>query len=424
MTDHATTRTHSLHVVEPRAAGLDVHKLQLTATTLLCEPGGGDPLSATRAFRTTPAGLAAMTAWLRQQGVAAVAMEGTGIYWEPPYEALESAGLRISLLHAQQVKQLRGKKTDFKDSQWLARVCQFGIGTPSYIPPLAFRELRGMTRNRRKLVADRSRARNRIHKLLDRNGLQLGGVLSDIFGLNGRRVLDGLVAQQPPETILAGLTSHVRPKLEPLAETLAATLDAESLCQLRGHLLACDHASQLIADQDRRIAQALAAWHSQLDLLQTIPGIDRPSACAILAEIGPTPAQDFPDAAHLGAWAGVCPGNNISAGKRRSGRARKGNRHLRQALAESAHGAVRTQGSQFAGFQRALTARMGYKRAILATAYKLLRTAYAVLRDGQHYRDPGIDYEKLHVQRNAPRWLAQLRKFGYVSKPAKSAQPA
>ena len=295
MTDHTTARTHSLHVVEARAAGLDVHKLQLTATTLLCEPGGGDPLSATRAFRTTPAGLAAMTAWLRQQGVAAVAMEGTGIYWEPPYEALESAGLRISLLHAQQVKQLRGKKTDFKDSQWLARVCQFGIGTPSYIPPLAFRELRGMTRNRRKLVADRSRARNRIHKLLDRNGLQLGGVLSDIFGLNGRRVLDGLVAQQPPETILAGLTRHVRPKLEPLAETLAATLDAESLCQLRGHLLRpCQPANRGPGSPHRPGARRLAQptgpapdhpGHRPAQRLRD-PGRDRPHAGAGLPRRG------------------------------------------------------------------------------------------------------------------------------------------
>ena len=249
---------------------------------------------------------------------------------------------------------------------------------------------------------------------LDRNGLQLGGALSDIFGLNGRRVLDGLAEQAAPEKILAGLTAHVRPKLKLLAATLAATLDAESLCQLRGHLQACDHASELVAEQDRRIAAAVAPWQHQLDLLETIPGIDWPSACAILAEIGPTPAQDFPDAAQLGAWAGVCPGNNISAGKRRSGRARKGNRHLRQTLAESAHGAVRTKDSQFAGFHRALTARMGYKRAILATAYKLLRTAYAVLRDDQHYRDPGIDYEKLQVQRNAPRWIGKLRKFGYL----------
>ncbi|MCY3671644.1 MAG: IS110 family transposase [Alphaproteobacteria bacterium] len=420
MTRNASVQTDLLHVVEPRAAGLDIHKLQVTASTRLCPPDGGEPLGATREFRTTPAGLAEMTAWLLGQGVEAAAMEGTGIYWEPPFAALESAGLRVCLLHAQQVKQLRGRKTDLKDSQWLARVCQFGLGTPSSSPPLAFRDLRRMTRNRRTLIIDRSRARNRVQKLLDRNGLQLGGALSDIFGVNGRCVLEGLAEQWPTEQILASLTAHVRPKLRLLAEILSAKLDTESLCQLRGHLQACDHASGLVSAQDRRIAATIAPWQHQLDLLETIPGIDRASACAILAEIGPTPAQDFADAAHLGAWAGVCPGNNISAGKRRSGRARAGNRHLRQALAECAHGAARTKGSQFAGYYRALTARRGSKRAILATAYKLLRTVYAVLREERHYRDPSIDYEQLHVQRNAPRWMAKLRKFGYIPAPAEA----
>lgn len=418
MTHTASVQADLLHVVEPRAAGLDVHKLQVTASTRLCMVDGGEPLGATREFRTTPAGLAEMNAWLLEQGVDAAAMEGTGIYWEPPFAALESAGLRVSLLHAQQVKQLRGRKTDLNDSQWLARVCQFGLGTPSYIPPLAFRDLRRMTRNRRTLVTDRTRVRNRVQKLLDRNGLQLGGALSDIFGVNGRLVLDGLAKQRPAEQILASLTAHVRPKLRRLAETLTAKLDTESICQLRGHLQACDHATSLVIGQDGRIAEAIAPWQRQLDLLETIPGIDRASACAILAEIGPTPAQDFADAAHLGAWAGVCPGNNISAGKRRSGRARPGNRHLRQTLAECAHGAARTKGSQFAGFYSALAARRGSKRAILATAYKLLRTVYAVLRDDRHYHDPGIDYEQLQVRRSAPRWLAKLRKFGYLPESA------
>jgi len=403
-----------MHVVAPCAAGLDVHKLRITASTRLCSDAHGQPRCATREFATSPAGLADLTAWLDSQQVEAVAMEGTGVYWEPAYAALESAGLAPRLYNAQQVKQLRGRKTDRKDAAWLACVCQFGLGSPSYIPPLAFRDLRRMTRNRRKLVEDRSRARNRIQKLLDRHGLPLGGVLSDICGRNGRLVLDGLAQGQQPERILAGLSAHVQAKRPALAELLQVGLDEEARAQLRGHLRTCDHASELLCEQDERIAAALAGWQRQLDLLQTIPGIDRPSACALLAEIGPTPWQDFPQASQLCAWAGVCPGNHESAGKRRSGRARKGNRSLRVTLAECAHGAVRTQGTQFASHHRTLAARKGYKRAILATAHKLLRTVYAVLRDDQHYRDPGIDYDRLLVQRNAPRWLAQLRKFGYL----------
>ena len=248
-------------------------------------------------------------------------------------------------------------------------------------------------------------------------------MLSDICGRNGRLVPDGLAQDQPPERILAGLSAHVQAKRPALAELLQIGLDEEARAQLRGQLRTCDHASELICEQDERIASALAGWQRQLDLLQTIPGIDRPSACAIFAEIGPTPWQDFAQASQLCAWAGVCPGNHESAGKRRSGRARKGNRSLRVTLA--AQGAVRTQGTQFASHHRTLAARKGYKRAIVATAQKLLRTVYAVLQDDQHYRDPGIDYDRLLVQRNAPRWLAQLHKFGYpeaVSKAASSGR--
>ena len=271
-----------MHVVEPLAAGLDVHKLQITASTRLCRPDGGEPLCATREFATTPHGLAELTDWLVDQQVDAVAMEGTGVYWEPPYTALESAGLRVSLYNAQQVKQLRGRKTDRKDARWLACVCQFGLGSPSFIPPLAFRDLRRMTRNRRQLVEDRSRARNRIHKLLDRSGLPLGGVLTDIFGRNGRHVLDGLAAALPVEEILQGLSTHVRAKRKALAALLTVDLHAEARAQLRGHLRACDYATELVAEQDRRIAAASAPWSRQLDLLET------------WASTGPAPVRCWP----------------------------------------------------------------------------------------------------------------------------------
>ncbi len=395
----------ALHVAVPRTAGLDVHKLRITASTRLCADQHSQPQCATREFASSPHGLTQLSDWLDSQQVDAVAMEGTGVYWEPVYAALESSGLDVSLYNAQQVKQLRGRKTDRKDAAWLACVCQFGLGAPSYIPPLAFRDLRAMTRQRRKLVADCSRARNRIQKLLERHGLPLGGVLSDICGRNGRLVLDGLAEGQPAEDILAGLSSHVQSKRSALAALLQAGFDDEARAPLRGQLRTCDHHSKLIGEQDQHIAAAVAAWQPQLDLLQTIPGIDRSSACAILAEIGPTPWQDFPQAAQLCAWAGVCPGNHESAGKRRSGRARKGNRSLRVTLAECAHGAVRTHGTQFASYHRTLTARKGYKRAILATAHKLLRTVYAVLRDQQHYRDPGIDYDHL--------WCSATRRAGW-----------
>ena len=198
-------------------------------------------------------------------------MEGTGVYWKAPFEALEDAGIAADLLNAQHVKQIRGKKTDTNDSLWLARICQFGLALPSYVPPRLFRQLRQLTRYRRKLVGERSRARNRVHKTLDHDGLRLGGVLTDIFGVNGRRILDGLVAGHSPRHILAELTHHVAAKLEPLAKALAATLNPLAM-------EAADRADAAPTAVDRRIRATLSDHQRPLRLLQTIPGIGFGSA--------------------------------------------------------------------------------------------------------------------------------------------------
>ena len=412
--DSDTMCTDDMHVVCARAAGLDVHKMHVTATVRLCEAGSGAARTATREFSALPDGLRAMTEWLCGHGVTAAAMEGTGVYWKAPFEALEDAGIQADLHHAQQVKQIRGKKTDVNDSLWLARICQFGLALPSYVPPRLFRQLRQLTRYRRKLVDERSRARNRVHKTLDHDGLRLGGVLSDIFGVNGRRILDGLVAGHSPRYILANLTHHVAAKLAPLTQALAATLDPLALFALQLQMEAVDRADTALVALDKRIRTVLADYQRALRLLQTIPGIDYGSACTILAEIGPDLGA-FRKACSIGPWAGVAPGNNSSAGKRRSGRARKGNPTLRATLAECAHGAVRTKSSQFYGHHRMLAGRLGYKRAILASAHKLLRVIHAVLRDDRPYTDPDIDYEKLVVERNAPRWLRMLTRHGFLA---------
>ena len=177
-------RTDDMHVVCPRAAGLDIHKTRITVALRVCEAGGGPARVLTQEFNALPDGLQAMTDWLLDHGVTAAALESTGVYWKAPFEALEDAGIRADLHHAEHVRQIRGRKTDGSDSLWLARVCQFGLAAPSFVPPRPFRQMRQLTRYRRTLVAERSRARNRIHKVLDHDGLRLGGVLSDIFGIN------------------------------------------------------------------------------------------------------------------------------------------------------------------------------------------------------------------------------------------------
>jgi len=402
-----------LHVVHARAAGLDVHKMEITATVRLCG-AAGPPESETRRFEALPAGLRELVGWLVGHGVSAAAMEGTGVYWEVPHDALADAGIEVQLLHAQQVKQLRGRKTDIADSRWLARVCQFGLGQPSFVPARAFRELRVLSRHRRTLVAERSRVRNRAAKVVDRSGARVGGVISDIFGMNGRRILDGLVDRLGRDAILDSLSSHVRDKLGRLGDALTATMGDADRVVLADLLRQHDAVERRIAALDRHLAEGLAPHVDRLRLLQTIPGIDAVSAAAILAETGPDPAAVFGSADRLAAWSGVCPGNNESAGKRRGARARAGASHLRGLLVACAHGAARTRSSQFHAYHRAIAARRGYKRAIVATARKLARVIYAVLRDGRPYRDPKVDYEALLVKRRAPRWIAKLREFGIL----------
>ena len=397
--DTDTLHIDDMHVVRPRAAGLDVHKMRITAAVRLCEAGGGPARTAVREFSALPHGLRAMTDRLLSHRVAAAAMESTGVCWKAPFEALEDADIPPLLFHARHVKQIRGKKTDVSDSLRLARICQFGLAMPSHVPPRRFRRLRRLTRFRRTLVAERSRNRNRVHKTLDHDGLRLGGILSDIFGVNGRRILDGLAAGQPPRVILAGLTNHVAAKLEPPARTLTAALDPLALLKLKMQLEALDRADAALAALDNRIQTEMAECQRPLRLLQTIPGIDVGSACIIPAEIGPDPGA-FRQARHLGAVGalGECRPQGPVARTSPSGAALAGAGVV--ARSHPGPGAARTKSSQFHGCHRTLAGRLGYKRAILATARKLLRVIHAVLREDRRYADPDIDLR-------APRRRAQ-----------------
>ena len=405
--------TRGLHVVHPRAAGLDVHKMQITATVRLSE-GGGEPVEETREFAATASGLEEMAGWLRGHGVGAAVMEGTGVYWVAPFEALERAGIEAILVHAQQVKQLKGRKTDVADSVWLACVCQFGLCTPSHVPPQPFRELRALSRQRRVLVRQRATVRNRVQKLIDRAGVRLGGILSNIFGRNGRTLLDGLAAGTAREVLLASLTVHVAHKLEGLGEALRLSLGSNDRFMLRDLLEEYDAIGRRIDAYTQQIDAHMTPWEAPLRLLTTIPGIDRCSASTILIELGPD-IEAFRSSESLAAWAGLCPGNHESAGKRRMARTRQGSTTLRAVLVECAHGAARTKGCQFEARHRALAARRGYKRAIVAGAHKMLRIIHAVLKTGQPYYDRTADYEALLVKRNAPRWIRMLCRYGYIA---------
>jgi transposase len=412
-----------LHVVHARAAGLDVHKMSITATVRLCEAQGGESRCETREFSALPKGLGEMVEWLLGHGVTAAGMEGTGIYWQAPWQALDDAGIKVELYHAQHVKQLRGRKTDVADSRWLARICQFGLGSGSLVVSAEFRQLRVLSRSRRQLVRDRCRARNRVQKVLDRCGTRIGGILSDVFGMNGRRILNGLANGLSKQEILGGLSRHVRAKQGALCDALSANLSEMDCFALQSQLRQHDHLQQLIRETETLIDEKLAEFQSQLQLLETIPGVSHQSACDILIEIGGD-ISAFGNAKQFSSWAGLCPGNNESGGKRRNARSVRGNPHLRTVLTECALAAARTKGCQFRGYHKAIHIRRGYKRATVATAHKLAKTIYSVLTNQRPYKDPEFDYEALVVDRNASRWIRKLKEFGYIESPESERMPS
>ena len=281
------------------------------------------------------------------------------------------------------------------------------------VPPRAFRELRHISRHRRRLTQLRASVRNRVHKVLDRSGCRIGGILTDIFGMNGRRILDGLAAGKSSAAILASLSHHVRDRLEALGDALTLALSDTDRVLLHDLLDDHDGLDRRIKAFLRTMQNGLTPWTEQIKLLQTLPGIDEPAACEIFIELGPD-LTVFGNVRRLAAWAGVCPGNHESAGKRRAVSARRGSRHLAGVLNQCAHAASRTKHCQFKGYHRALTIRRGYKRVLVATTHKLLRTIWAVLRDSEPCVDPKFDYESLVNKRNAAHWLKHLDEHGYL----------
>jgi transposase len=402
-----------------RIAGLDVHRM-LYVLTVLIELDDGTLEKHQRSFGGFKRDRRALVAWLLELGVGLVVMESTGIYWKSIYAALEQAGIPAMVVNARHVKNVPGRKTDIADSEWLAQLGRFGLVKPSFIPPQDLRELRLVSRYRQKLAQILAGEKNRLHKILDDGGIKLGAVVSDIHGVSAEAMIEGLIEGRPIERLPDLAQGTLRDK----RETLEAALDGELsprhrfvLDQLHAHIR---YLEEELARLDCYLIDAMVPYREYWQWLQTIPGIDQIGAAMILVEIG-TDLSQFGDAAHFASWAALCPGNHESAGKRKTGRTRKGNHAIRYLLCEAANAARRTKSALRDKYQ-SLVARRGHKKAIIAVAHQMIRTIFILFTRREAYRDPGIDYAAIVVNKNAPRWIKALKKYGYWPKFA-SAQP-
>ena len=398
-----------LQPIHRRVAGIDVHRMLHVVTVLIEQPDGSIERHS-REFGGFKRDCRALAAWLSDLGVQLAVLESTGIYWKSLYAHLERAGIPAWVVNAHAIKHVPGRKTDVADSEWLAVLARFGLVRGSFIPPQDLRELRLVSRYRRKLSAMLAAETNRLHKILDDGGIKLGAVVSDIKGVSARAMVAGLIAGHDEAALLAQARGALKRKSEALAASLDGDLSARHLFVLK-HLQAhIDLLERELSELDAYLIAAMRPYAWAHGLLQTIPGIDEVAACLILIEIGDDMTR-FGSPERLACWAALSPGNNESAGKRKSGRTRHGNNIIRFILCECANAARMTKSSLAAKY-RSLMVRKSHKKAIVAVAHKMIRLIFLLLQRRQPYIDPGINYAEMSARKNAPRWIKQLKAIG------------
>lgn len=395
-----------------RVIGLDIHQAQITACALIEESDGNSRIEQ-RQFGAFKRDRRDLATWVASLHPDEVVMESTGIYWKSPYAALEAVGIRAKVVNARHVKNVPGRKTDVGDAHWLATLARAGLLRGSFVPPAKLRELRLIARQRQKLVGQLASEKNRLHKVLTDSGVRLGVVVSDLHGQSARAMVKAIIAGQPPHEVLKLASRRLKASREEIFDALQGELTASHRFVLDELMRHIEEIEARIARFDARLLAELESERNSLALLQTIPGVNLIGAAMLLVEIG-TDMDAFGNPDRLASWVGICPGNNESAGKRKSGHLRKGNLYVRRLLCEFAHAASRTT-SVFKSKFQALVVRRGHKRAIIAIGHKILRTIFFMLTRREHYRDSATDYEALSVQRNAPRWIKALTKFGFIN---------
>jgi transposase len=401
-----------MEVLYPTCCGVDVH----LATVVACvrhPTKGGRRKSEVRTFGTTTTELLQLADWLTEHGVTHVAMESTGVLWKPVFNILEST-FTVILVNARHIKAVPGRKTDVKDCEWLAQLLEHGLLRASFIPPPFIRELRDLTRYRKTLIQQRASEANRVQKLLESANIKLGLVATDILGASGRAMLQALVRGERDGAVLAELAKGtLRQKRTRLAEALTGRFTAHHGLMLGEVLAHIAYLEATIARLSERIEAALQPYAEQVAHVQSIPGVDRIAAETIIAEIG-LDMQQFPSAAHLASWAGICPGNHESAGKRKTGKTRKGNTWLKPVLTECGWGAGRARRTYLGAQYARLGQRRGKKKAVLAVGHSILVSVYHILRDGVPYHDLGPEhFDRLATARLTRHYVQRLEQLGH-----------
>jgi len=410
--------------VEPiieTCCGLDVHQATVVAC-LLTGAASKKPRKEVRTFRTVTRDLQVMSEWLRNEGCTHVAMESTGVYWKPVYAVLEG-GFELVVGNAHHIKNVPGRKTDVKDSEWLAELMRHGLIRKSFVPPKPLRELRDLLRYRRKLVESGSSERNRLLAVLETANVKLASVASDVFGVSGRLMLDALIEGKATPKQMAKLAKgKLRAKLVELQLALEGSVGEHHRFLLAMQLRRLKCVEDELALLDKRIEEKLEPYRAQHKLLMTIPGVNWYIAAVLIAEIG-VDMTVFQSAFALAAWAGVCPGNNESAGKHKGAKARRGNVHLKTALVSAATSAAKTKGAYLKDKYFRLKARRGGMRAAVAIAHKILVAAFHMLSRGVPYRELGEAYlDSVDRTRTKNNLVRRLERLGFAVE-LKAAEP-
>lgn len=374
-----------MEVVYERCCGLDVHKKTVVACVITPEGVG------TRTFGTMPKDLLKLGDWLAEGRVTHVAMESTGVFWKPIYNLLEG-DFTVLVVNAHHIKAVPGRKTDVKDAEWIADLLRHGLVRGSFIPDRSQRELRELVRYRRSIIQQRSQVVNRIQKVLEGANIKLSAVVSDVVGASGRAMLDAMVkGTQDPKVLAALAKGSLRNKRSDLEDAFQGLVGAHQRMMLQSQLRHLDFLDQEITHLDEEVSQRMHPFEEAIQRIDEIPGLGRRTVEQVLAEIG-LDMRRFPSAEHLASWARVCPSNNESAGKRKSGRTGHANPWLRSALVEAAWAASRSKHRYLSAQYHRIAPRRGKKRAIMAVAHSILVTIYHMLRNGSSYRELGGNY--------------------------------